>query len=194
LGAALVLLGLVGMGPLAGAAGDERSFSGLVVYSLAGMALGAALLFRARYREYAGARQALLVALVFSLPAVVHAGITVASGPIAVRVAASLVVATILSSVVGFWGDGTTTVSMVWAMVVIVVLGVEWVVEPIGVGVGWHSYHRGIRLGLSLMVGCVLMSKGLFQLLVAAFAADARRVDVLRRSRGSLRDGSGPDF
>ncbi len=37
-----------------------------------------------------------------------------------------------------------------------------------------------------LMVACIVTSKGLFQLLASAFAADARRVDVLRKRAPSM--------
>jgi hypothetical protein len=107
-------------------------------------------------------------------------------GPLGVTIASGLVLAVVLASLLGFMGDGTTTVSTVWAVVVVVVIGVDRMVEPFWTGAGWDAYHQGIRAGLVLMIACTLTSKGLFQLLASAFAADARRVDVLRSRQPSL--------
>lgn len=193
LGMLLVVTGLGGIGPLADVTGSGGSPLWALSYVLAGTALAAALLFRARYREFLGARVTLLVAMVFSLPAAAHAGLTAAMGPLGATITAGLVLIVILASLLGFMGDGTTTISTVWAVVVIVVLGLQRVAEPFWIGTGWDGYHQGIRAGLILMVACTLTSKGLFQLLAAAFAPDARRVDVLRNRQPSLHRASGID-
>lgn len=193
LGMLVVALGLVGTGPLANVAGATQGPVWTVAYVVAGTALAAALLFRARYREFLGARVTLLVAMVFALPAAAHAGVSAAIGPLGATIASGLVLAVILASLLGFMGDGTTTVSTVWAVVVVVVMGVDRMVEPFWVGAGWDGYHQGIRAGLVLMIACTLTSKGLFQLLASAFAEDARRVDVLRNRQPSLHRASGID-
>jgi hypothetical protein len=186
LGVFVVALGLLGVGPLANVTGAAQGPIWTISYVVAGTGLAAALLFRARYREFLGARVTLLVAMVFALPAAAHAGVSAAMGPLGVTIASGLVLAVVLASLLGFMGDGTTTVSTVWAVVVVVVIGVDRMVEPFWTGAGWDAYHQGIRAGLVLMIACTLTSKGLFQLLASAFAADARRVDVLRSRQPSL--------
>lgn len=193
LGMVVVVMGMGGIGPLADVTGTGRSPLWALLYVLAGTALAAALLFRARYREYLGARVTLLVAMVFSLPAVAHAGVSAATGPLGATITSGLVVLVIIASLLGFMGDGTTTISTIWAVVVIAVLGFHRMAEPFWAGTGWDAYHQGIRAGLILMVACTLTSKGLFQLLAAAFAPDARRVDVLRSRQPSLHRASGID-
>lgn len=186
LGMAAVVTGLVGFGPLDGLVMAGRSPVEPAAKVMAATALPAALLFRARYRAYAGARVALLVALVAAVPAAVSAGMSVAAGPLVASIAAGVTLVAILTSLMGFMGEGTTAASTAWAVCVLVVFGAEVVVRSLWLPSGLGSFQLDARVGAMLMIVCTLTSTGLFQLLARAFAADARRVDVLRKRQPSI--------
>lgn len=186
LGMLTVGLGLARLGPLDGLVAADQSPIWATAKVMAATALPAALLFRARYRAYLGARVALLVALAVALPAAANAGMTVAAGPLYASIAAGLTLVAILTSLLGFMGEGTTGASTAWAVFVVAIFGAELMARSLWLGTGWTAYLVDIRSGLMLMVACIVTSKGLFQLLAAAFADDARRVDVLRKPAPSM--------
>jgi len=192
-GMVTVGLGLLGFGPLEGwLSGDVHPLWGASKV-LAATALPAALLFRARYRAYMGARVALIVALAVALPAAVHAGMTVAMGPLVASILAGLTLAAILSSLFGFMGEGTTAASTAWAVFVLLVFGAEVIARSLWSNAGWTAIVDDLTAGIMLMVACTATSTGLFQMLATAFAADARRVDVLRKRQPSLHYTDGVD-
>ncbi|PIE05864.1 MAG: hypothetical protein CSA75_02530 [Sorangium cellulosum] len=193
LGMVTVALGLGGFGPLDSLVAPGHSPLAAGAKTMAATALPAALLFRARYRAYAGARVALLVALVATLPAVILAGMAMASGPLLASVAAALTLVAILTSLLGFMGEGTTAASTAWAIFVVVMFGSELMARSLWMRTGWEAYQLDLRAGAMMMVACALTSKGLFQLLARAFAEDARRVDVLRKRQPSLRQLEGEE-
>lgn len=193
LGMTAVGLGLAGWGPLEAVVRPGESPLWEAAKVMAATALPAALLFRARYRAYLGARVALLVALAVALPAAVHAGMSVAQGPLFASVAAALTLVAILSSLMGFMGEGTTAASTAWAVFVVVMFGVELMARSLWLGTGWSAFTGDLHAGMMWMVACTLTSTGLFQLLAAAFAADARRVDVMRKRQPSLNYADGMD-
>lgn len=186
LGMLTVGFGLAGLGPLDGLVASNQSPFWAAAKVMAATALPAALLFRARYRAYLGARVALLVALAVALPAAANAGMTVATGPLYASIAAGLTLVAILTSLLGFMGEGTTGASTAWAVFVVLIFGAELMARSLWLGTGWTAYLVDIRSGLMLIVACIVTSKGLFQLLASAFAADARRVDVLRKRAPSI--------
>jgi hypothetical protein len=185
-------LGLARVGPLGNWVPAEGSLISAVMHFVAMMALPAALLFRNRYPAYVGAKVTLLVAYVVTIPAVVLAVLSVAQGPLAASIAAGVTLAVIAVSLVGFLGEGTTGFSTLLAVLVIVALGGERMARPLWAQ-GWEGFQIDLRAGLSLMIAAGLASKGLFALLASAFAADARRVDVMRVRQPSLNRASGMD-
>lgn len=147
------------------------------------VALTAALLFRARYRAYAGARVFLGAALAISVPFMIHAVLAlVADGGFgAAQVGALLVLVAIATTLIGFMGAETTGAGPYLAPVLVGAFAVELASRGVAV-VGWSN---GIPPILGVMVGASgfgaaagFTALGLFQILAWRFAADARRIDL----------------
>ena len=145
--------------------------------------LTAALLFRARYRAYAGARIFLGTALVVSLPFAVHAGAVFASdagfGP--AHVGAALVLVTMAATLIGFMGAETIGAGPYVAIALVFAVSLELASRGFAV--------VGLTRGLPPLVGVTVgaagfgaaagfTALGLFQLLAWRFAEDARRIDI----------------
>lgn len=178
LGAALMALGFRGSGPLAGIAVDGnllRQLARLVAMT----ALPAALLFRANYRAYRRARVLLAWALVLSVPLLVFEVLVAIhpAAPLLARIAAGAGIAAVGSSLFGFMGEGTTGAGTVWGSLVLAVLplavGLRQLTSLAHPGAGWLTYPA---TAVAILGAGILTSLGLFQLLAAALAADARRV------------------
>jgi hypothetical protein len=178
-GVATVGLGLAGRGPLSGLVAPQDFFGAEVSRFLAATALPAALLFRARYRAYRGARIALIVALIFAVPATVHAGLEVASGPWVAQLTACLTIASVLTSLMGFMGSGTTGASTAWAVAVVLSFGLDVMARALWMDGGIRENLGQLHVGFVFTVACAITVIGLFKLLASTLAADARRLDVL---------------
>jgi hypothetical protein len=179
-GLATIVLGLFGRGPLADLVVPKLTSVGVEISRvLAATVLPAALLFRARYRAYRGARIALIVGLVLAVPAAVHAGLVVASGPMAARLTSGLAILSILASCIGFMGAGTTGASTAWAVIVVVAFGADVAVRAVWMNAGNQAGIAQVHAGVMLMLTCALVTIGLFKGLASLFAVDARLVDVL---------------
>ena len=179
-GLAVIVLGALGHGPLAVLyAGQVTSVGAEVARALAATVLPAVLLFRAQYRAYRGARIALVVGLLLAIPAVVHAAMVVASGPIAARVTSFVAVLSVLTSCIGFMGSGTTAASTAWAVTVLAAFGVDIVARALWIAETGSSRIAQIHAGLVFIVVASLILIGVFKLLASLLAGDARRVDVL---------------
>ncbi len=179
-GFTLVVLGVLGIGPLSAiAAAPWSSPWAELARMLAASVLPAALLFRARYRAYRGARIALIVALALTIPALVHAGLVIASGPLWEKIAAACTILSVVASLTGFMGAGTTGASTAWAVTVVIAFGLDvaarmfWMEGPRVARIG--QFHAG----LLFMVAASLSAIGFFKVLASVLAKDARRVDVL---------------
>jgi hypothetical protein len=149
----------------------------------ASVTLTAALLFRARYRAYAGARVFLATALVISVPFVVHAARVFWSGagfgP--AHVGALLVLATVAATPIGFMGAETTGAGPYVAFALVVTASLELASRGLAV-VGPSG---GLAPLLGVIVGAAgfgaaagFTALGLFQILAWRFAEDARRIDL----------------
>ncbi len=177
LGGVLVALGLRGAGPLAGLAVDGgllRHGTRLVVVA----AVPAALMLRAHYRAYRRARILLAAALLLALPFVaLEAMLVLDPGAATIpRVAAGVSIAAVCSSLLGFMGEGTTGAGSVWAAVILLVLPAEVALRqltPLGnADTGLLTY---VATGVGVLCAGLLASLGLFQLMAAMLAPDARR-------------------
>lgn len=177
LGVSLLLEGLLGLGPVAALRhAGEATFWELSRF-LACVSLPAALLFRAHYRAYPRARLLLGWGLAFALPFVIRSGyIIVLGNEVAARVVAGATVGTVLLSLVGFMGAGTTAMSTVWAVSLLLALSLD-----IAARWFWLGSSPGSHLvtALAFLASSALSSVGVFQLLAATFACDARKIDVL---------------
>lgn len=172
LGLALIVLGIDDVGPLVVA----RSASDLARL-VALIALPGALLFRARYRAYRRARWVLVAALVASLPFAVGRIETVlsAASPSVLRAGAALDIAIVLSGFFGFMGNYTTGGTSVWAALVIAVLSGNVALRELDPGA--FAARRLLMLAEALSTACAatLVTIGVFHLLSARLARDARR-------------------
>ncbi|HEY6556499.1 MAG TPA: hypothetical protein VI072_04470 [Polyangiaceae bacterium] len=178
LGAALMALGLRGAGPLAGLAIDGGT-ARVLLRLLALCALPAALLFRAHYRAYRPARWVLAAALALALPfAAAEVQLLLDDSVAAVtRVAAVASVLSISCGLLGFMGDGSTGAGSVGASLVLLTLSAELGVRELtplaSMDIGLLTYAA---TSVGVASASVLASVGIFQLLAAALAADARRL------------------
>lgn len=181
LAAVLAALGLRGAGPLAGISLDGLRYDDLARI-LALTALPAALLFRANYRAYRPARWVLAAALVLSAPFVVlevrHA--LNAETAFVARVAAGLSVAAVLSALIGFMGAGTTGAGSVWAALVLGVLPLEVALRELWAPAASARPLAYPAAAIALTCAAVLATVGVFQLLAAGLAGNARRLTSTR--------------
>lgn len=147
------------------------------------VALTAALLFRARYRAYGGARVFLGAALALSVPFVVHAVLAVAGGGGfgAAHAGAVLVLVAIAATLIGFMGAETTGAGPYLPPVLVFAFALELGSR----GVAVVGLSGGLASLLGVLVGAAgfgaaagFTALGLFQILAWRFAADARRIDL----------------
>jgi hypothetical protein len=191
---AMVVLGLLsGLVALQGANGALMRADGAPVWGLArlagAVALPAALLFRARYRAYRGARVALGAALGLSLPFGVHMVFELL-GPVSVATAGAVAVLFVLAgSLAGFMGGETTGAGAYMAPTAVVVLAADLALR----GLARSPMLGVITDALALAGGAGLASLGLFQILAWRFAADARRIDLHSPARESTPPASDRD-
>jgi hypothetical protein len=173
LGLGLIGLGLDRVGPMS----LTKSWSD-AARLVALIALPGALLFRARYRAYQRARWVLVIALAVSLPFALDRARTIADAslPVALRAGAAADVFIILSGLFGFMGEYTTGGSSVWAALVVFVLSGNVALRQLTptwfprVGLLTH-----LAVALSVACAATLVAIGVFHLLSARLARDARR-------------------
>ena len=189
LGLLAAMAGLSGAGPAADIGIDGGMWGG--VRLLAATTLPAALLFRATYRAYSGARPILGVAMATALPLVAHEILTLALATDALLLQAGAVLAllAVVATLSGFMGSETPTVSWYTALGVVVGISVELGLRGLHMHPSVTSYPEVANvvdvLGLltpPLAFGAVagLSALGLFQLMAWRFARDARRIDLHR--------------
>lgn len=178
IGAALMAIGLRGAGPLAGLAvdgGTDRDLLRLLVLG----ALPAALLLRAHYRAYRPARWILTAALGLAVPFAAVEVLLIAddSAPAVARIAAVAAVLAISCALLGFMSEASNGAGSVGASLLLLVLSAELGVReltPLATpDIGAWTYAA---TGVGVASASVLVSVGLFQLLAAALAGDARRL------------------
>lgn len=192
-GLTVIVFGLLGRGPLhALVPAHKEVFTGLARV-LAATCLPAALLFRARYRAYRGARIALVFGLLLAAPAVAHAGLVIASGPSIARVTSALVVLSVLTSLLGFMGSGTTGASTAWAIAVVVTIGIDLSLPVLWPTPALKPHLSQVETGIVFVVSCALTAIGLFKILASVLAGDARRVDVLGQEPAAEQPSDGSD-
>jgi hypothetical protein len=196
LGSFLLLLGIGGVGPLAGLA-ISGTQGGNVARVLALGILPGALLFRARYRAYPRARMVLGLGLAAALPFAVTRGLLLAdaTAPLLERGGAALDVAVLLAGLFGFMGEDTTGGGSVWAALTLFVLPADVALgeldrtqHHLGAGsVGWLR-HAGAAAGTAC--AATLLAIGGYQALAAWLGADARREAKSRAKNGGDRAGT----
>jgi len=175
------LAGVVGFGPasvLAQGAGEWG-----LLHLLAATALPAALLFRARYRAYSGARRILAAALVLALPFIAYCALAISREVLAVQIACALAIMAVSSSLVGFMGSETNVGGEYLAA--LIVLGVS---AQLGTGalmavdgsIALLEIVAKLASVVAFMGVAVLGALGVSQLLAGRHWRLAREVDVRR--------------
>lgn len=190
LGLALMALGVLGQGPLFALSMDGGAFRDAARLTAATV-LPAALLFRVSYRAYPRARVLLGAALLISLPFFIGQVLLTLdpSVPAIVRWSAGLTVAVLLSTLFGFMGSGTTGASSLWASLLLGVLSADIALRQFTPLAGSDTGSFGyLALGTAILGASVVASVGLYQLLAAAFSADAREFGIIHPAE-SLNDG-----
>jgi hypothetical protein len=182
LGLLVALLGLGGTGPAAGIAEGERLLGFTRV--LAATALPAALLFRARYRAYAGARWLLAAAFFVALPFVVLVSLRLSALEPDLSTAGALVaVVVVAAALVGFMGAETTGAGTYVGLSVLVGLGTELALSDLshpGKLDTWQAATSVSMAAVAFAAATGLSALGLFQILAWRLSTDARRIDIRR--------------
>jgi len=180
LGTLVAVLGLGGTGPAADIADGARGLGFARV--LAATALPAALLFRARYRAYAGARWLLGAAFVMALPFI---GLTLFHlldlTPDLATAGGFVAIVVIAASLVGFMGSETTGAGTYVGLSVLLGLGTELALSDMSRPGAFSSWQTAANIALSATAFCAasgLSALGLFQLLASRLSNDARRIDL----------------
>jgi hypothetical protein len=194
-GLAPLAMGVVGVGPFA-RLGDDGLWTAAAM-ALMATALPASLLFRARYRAFRAARVILGVALACAVPAVVLLLLTAIDGgsPLVTRALAAVGVVAAAAGTLGFMGPETSGGCAQWAALVVG----AYTARPTwrAVASAWHGRDED-TLGLSAaalgaLVATTLVTLAVFQILAAALARQARKVDV-HRAVGPGASDPGPRF
>ncbi|HKQ68722.1 MAG TPA: hypothetical protein VJT73_05250 [Polyangiaceae bacterium] len=184
IGAGVVSLGLLGIGPLALLV-EPGSPSWLETFRVVTcVTIPAALLFRSHYRAYRKGRVLLALAFAVALPFLVEKSFLLTTGPVMSRVGAGLAAAGALSGLLAFMSAPTTAVTM-WCA--------EALTALVAVDVGLRQFYQAAPAGagplayplvaLAFFAAVVPIALGLFQLLAAIYAREARLVDVHRPSQ-----------
>jgi hypothetical protein len=180
IGLLVVITGLGGTGPAAFIAHDAQGLG--IARAFAATALPGALLFRARYRAYAGARWLLGGAFVVALPFLVLLSVLHASREVDVFTAGALVALVVtLVGLVGFMGKETTGAGTYVGLSVLLGLGVELFLLDLsqpGRLDSWMSVMTTALSGVAFVAATGLSALGLFQLLASRLSGDARRIDL----------------
>jgi hypothetical protein len=180
IGLLVAVTGLGGTGPAAFISNDAPWLG--VTRALAATALPGALLFRARYRAYAGARWLLGAAFVLSLPYIVWAGARVFS-PVPDLSTAGAIVALVVTLVglVGFMGKETTGAGTYVGLSVLFGFGTDLLLSDSshpGTLEAWSSIATTVLGSIAFIAATGLSALGLFQLLASRLSGDARRIDL----------------
>jgi len=180
IGLLVVVTGLGGTGPAAFIAGDAPGLG--LARALAAMALPGALLFRARYRAYAGARWLLGAAFLMALPFVALIAVRLAFREPDLSTAGSIVaLVVVLVGLVGFMGKETTGAGTYVGLGVLFGLGVEQCLMDLsrpGTLDTWPSIAAAVLRSVAFVAATGVSALGLFQLLASRLSKDARRIDL----------------
>jgi hypothetical protein len=194
-GAIPLAMGAARVGPLA-RLGDQGAW-GAAAMALMATALPGALLFRSRYRAFRAARVILAAALVASLPAVVLLVLIAVDGgtPLVARGIAATGVVGAAAALLGFMGPETSAGCAQWAALLVG----AFTARPTwrAIAAAWSGRDEDIlalsSAALGALVASTLVTFAIFQILAAAFARQARKVDV-HRAVGPGASDPGPRF
>jgi hypothetical protein len=181
LGALAAMFGLMGSGPALG-----FTVGGIgpgMARALAATALPATLLFRARYRAYAGARWLLGAGLIAALPYLATVTSLVVTGGIGLGQAGALAaIVAVTASLLGFMGSESTGAGAYLALGVVLTLSAD--VAFAGLAELQELTPEGaiavVAAAVAFGATSALMTIGLFQIFAWRLAPEARRIDLHR--------------
>jgi hypothetical protein len=196
---AMVVLGLLSGALGLRAPGEEVSaaMAWNLLRMVAAIALPGALLFRAHYRAYAGARLFLGVALLAALPFVAHEVVGLVSGePGLAELGSIIAIGAVVASLAGFMGAETTGAGSYTAPALILVFTAELTLRAMaarGALASIDGIGEVVASAVAFAGASAIASLGLFQIAAWRFAADARRIDVHAQPKGSAPSGGSGD-
>jgi len=178
-----VVLGL--LSGIVGLDGTAVAGAGLSLIRLVpAIALSAALVFRARYRAYSGARVFLGIALLLACPFVVLSALDFAGGYGVAQAGSTVALAAIAVSLVGFMGSETTGAGPYLSFGIVIAFALELALRAL-FAQGYEGGSAPLSVITDVVSGALafsgastLAALGLFQILAWRFAADARRIDL----------------
>jgi hypothetical protein len=196
LGVLASVIGLNDAEPRAGVATGGVGWG--IARSIATAALPAALVFRSRYRAYAGARWLLVAAFVIALPSLGHALARLILVDLHIsHIGALAVCLAVLASLTGFMGAETTGAGAFLAVAVVLAFTGDLLIAGFA---QLDSLTLGgivgtIASALAFAATSAITSLGLFQILAWRLAADARRIDLHSRPKeAAKRQQSGGEW
>jgi hypothetical protein len=176
------LLGVLGLGPASVTAYAVSEWG--LLHLIAAAAVPAALVFRSRYRAYAGARAILAAALALALPLATYSALGIDDAPLGVQITCGVTLLALGASLLGFMGSQTSVGGDYLAALLIVAVTAEiaalgaarlpGLVES-GSAAEWVSMlGSAVSFGVAAALGAV----GLFQVLAMRNWDRAREVNV----------------
>ncbi len=183
---AMVVLGLLsGVVDLGGTRAALATGVGGVGWSLSrlvpAIAIAAALIFRSRYRAYAGARIFLGGALLTSVPFAVHTVLSLSSGFGPAQLGGIVVLFAVAASLTGFMGSETTGAGPYLAWGIVIAFATELALHALWSDAALRTPANLVHVAIAATAfagAAVLAALGLFQIAAWRFAADARRIDL----------------
>jgi hypothetical protein len=183
---AMVVLGLLsGVVDLGGTRAALATGVGGVGWSLSrllpAIVIAAALIFRSRYRAYAGARVFLGVALLTAVPFAIHTVLSYSIGFGPAQIGGTVVLVAVAASLTGFMGSETTGAGPYLAWGIVVAFATELALRALWSPGALRTPANFVHVAIAATAfagAAVLAALGLFQIAAWRFAADARRIDL----------------
>ncbi len=187
LGATVVALGLAGVGPLALVASHGTGVLVELARVTAASLVPAALLFRAHYPEYRRGRVVLAAALLSSLPYAAHLASRLSTdAPFAALAGSSVGLVGMLSAAFALLAAPAPRAAAIGVQGLTLVIGGDLALRhfavPAGSGPGLAA---DLLTAIAFALTAAPIALGLFQALAAAWAPDARKVDVRRAAKSA---------
>lgn len=179
IGSTATALGLARYGPAHGI--DAGGAGWGAMRAIAAAALPAALVFRSRYRAYAGARWLLVVAFAAALPFLGYLVVRLAVLDLGMeQIGGIAVLLAMAASLLGFMGSETTGAGAYLAGAVVLALTVDLALRGFA-SLGALSVPGGFAVvfsAIAFAASSALTTIGLFQVLAWRLATDARRINL----------------
>jgi hypothetical protein len=175
IGAALVALGVGGVGPLALLGNPASSIGAELSRTVAFVVLPAALLFRSHYRVFAKRRILVAVSLLAALPFIISDVIALLDGPIVMRLGAAIALTAVFSALGAVASTPTITVSAWTAQSLVAAAALDIGLRDLYLQPPPHAGFFAFTVtGVSFFAALVPMGLGLFQVLASIYAPRAR--------------------